>query len=475
MSAADLQAIPQSVPVNRLRSRLLVAGLLVVFGGLCLAGWYLYLYHAANRQLAAALAETDRLDPGWRLHDLEARRAVVPDAENSAPLFMLAWRWRPLPSGIVQLDEAVRAVPAPVQLDERQTEALRTEVGKAAALLHELRKTAALPRGRHTVTWTPSYIYTFLPHVDALNTATLWLRLDGFLRLQDNDLPGALASCRAIFSGARSLSDEPLAGCQTIRLEIGRSALHLLERVLAQGEVSGPALADFQRALEEEDAFPTILVSLRGQRALLDAFMGSVQTGDVWVSRLRKLVNANPNQGIVMVLDDKEIAGMLAGSIPRNRAMLLRRMNDLVEIGKQPFERQIAELQRVADSPAAEPAFLGCSNQLAGLLARYVPLSRAELRCAAVALAAERYRLDHGRWPEAPAQLVPDYIGQLPSDPFDQAPLRYRRLEDGLMIYAIGPDGRDDGGALGKEGLAAPGTDLGFRLWDVPRRRQSVR
>jgi hypothetical protein len=39
------------------------------------------------------------------------------------------------------------------------------------------------------------------------------------------------------------------------------------------------------------------------------------------------------------------------------------------------------------------------------------------------------------------------------------------------MIYAVGPDLVDNGGKLHLS--ANPrGTDLGFRLWDVPARRQ---
>jgi len=31
----------------------------------------------------------------------------------------------------------------------------------------------------------------------------------------------------------------------------------------------------------------------------------------------------------------------------------------------------------------------------------------------------------------------------------------------------LGPDGQDNGGALSREYRPAPGTDIGFRLWDL--------
>jgi len=34
----------------------------------------------------------------------------------------------------------------------------------------------------------------------------------------------------------------------------------------------------------------------------------------------------------------------------------------------------------------------------------------------------------------------------MPLDPFDGAPLRYKPLAKGYVVYSIGPDGHDDGG-----------------------------
>jgi hypothetical protein len=47
----------------------------------------------------------------------------------------------------------------------------------------------------------------------------------------------------------------------------------------------------------------------------------------------------------------------------------------------------------------------------------------------------------------------------------DGEPLRYRALEDGAIIYSVGPDGQDNGGKLGK-GPNKGGTDIDVRLWN---------
>jgi hypothetical protein len=81
-----------------------------------------------------------------------------------------------------------------------------------------------------------------------------------------------------------------------------------------------------------------------------------------------------------------------------------------------------------------------------------------------VAVAVERYRLKKGKWPVTLSELVP-------LDPFDGKPLRYRLRGDGVTVYSVGVDGKDDGGNIDPSKPLAPGTDQGYRLWDVKHRR----
>jgi hypothetical protein len=72
-------------------------------------------------------------------------------------------------------------------------------------------------------------------------------------------------------------------------------------------------------------------------------------------------------------------------------------------------------------------------------------------RAAAVRLAARLHQLDHaGRMPATWDDLVPKYLPAVPRDPFAPAaaPLRFIRRADGqLIVYSVGRDGVDNGGA----------------------------
>src|SRR5262249_48152133 len=94
----------------------------------------------------------------------------------------------------------------------------------------------------------------------------------------------------------------------------------------------------------------------------------------------------------------------------------------------------------------------------------------ANMRCAIAALAAERYRQEHGAWPATLAEIAPNPLPESWTDPYDCNPLRYRKLADGVVIYTLGPDGQDNGGNLSRKAPIQTGTDLGMRLWDADLR-----
>jgi len=154
-------------------------------------------------------------------------------------------------------------------------------------------------------------------------------------------------------------------------------------------------------------------------------------------------------------------------------AELLGMLNDLVENAKGPIEDQQdgarAVAERAKQSRAILPRLLVPAMEKVTEAHRR---SRAQLRCAEVGVAAERFRLKHDRWPEGIAELVKDgLLKAVPADPYDGKALRWRRGPQGVAVYSIGLDRVDNGGNI-VPNITQPGADIGFRVWDVTARRQ---
>ena len=74
-------------------------------------------------------------------------------------------------------------------------------------------------------------------------------------------------------------------------------------------------------------------------------------------------------------------------------------------------------------------------------------------RLVVTALALERYRGRHGRYPDSLADLVPELLKVPPVDFMDGQPLRYRPTEDGhFVLYSVGLDCVDNGGQMRRPG-----------------------
>jgi hypothetical protein len=97
------------------------------------------------------------------------------------------------------------------------------------------------------------------------------------------------------------------------------------------------------------------------------------------------------------------------------------------------------------------------------------------LNCAITSLAMERYRITNGKWPRKLDELVPEYLAKLPTDPFNGESLLVGTIPGGLVIYSVGPDLQDNNGLVDDLNPLKEGTDIGFRLWEVPMRRQPAK
>ncbi|MFO8008122.1 MAG: hypothetical protein R6V05_10340 [Candidatus Brocadiia bacterium] len=137
----------------------------------------------------------------------------------------------------------------------------------------------------------------------------------------------------------------------------------------------------------------------------------------------------------------------------------IRAIAEALRVLKRPLREQLTwatELSRDWRPPWMQA-------ELAGIVTTRVHVV-ARLRVGAAAVAAERYRLRHGSWPESVAELVPAYLDAEPQDPFSGGPVSYRSTPTGMVIYSIGGDLTDNGGASGTDG------DITFTLIDPLRR-----
>ncbi len=471
---------------------LVVMAICVAILGVIVTSARYILLHIAWKRTKAIIAALDKTDPRWRFREIEADRKVIPEAVNSAVPGLEAERLIPITWPRTRAVVSVEGSKIPkdqenpililcgdnptLHPDESQLSAIRAELMALAPALVEARKLVDMPEGRYAVAWAINPLETLLPHAQQSRNVARLLRLDAILRVHDGDGDAAIDSCRALLNVGRSLGDEPLAITQLVRIAIETLAVRSVEHVLAEGEPSDEALAAIQALLEAEESEPLLRIAARGERATLNELYVRLVSGEV---------TSKGVPPIVQWLYGEAMATHAWGTI-------LEEMETAVAVADAPLSQQQAMIDSWGQGLSARSSEGTLQRfdrlllpAMSHMVSSYVT-SRARLRTAVVAVAAERYRRKQGRWPESAEQLTPWPLSRVPGDPHTDEPLIWLRSGGGLAIYSTGPNLIDDEAALEQDPPAPPdpakgsqpskpywnNKDIGFRLRDVSSRRR---
>lgn len=463
------------IPTRRWALRV---GVILVAAYGTLVGITAYDDQRTRREWADACAEADRLDPGWRWDELLAALPAVPDGRNSAEYVASAARLTPAVANttglkIANVEVGIKKTPPCRRLSAQVTAAVQKLLADAAPALSEADRIADCPAGRITLPGSPVVQGNVPAGYDFLTVARSLLYPRLVLRVEQGDADAALDDVRLIVSVSRPLADCPTLLNNILAAAVRFHAVRGVERVLAQGEPSPAALDATRRLLEAEAGRPLLLAAFRGERACLEDTLRALDDGRLTRDEVAwSMLLADPRQWTHWPPADRWLNRLTGRDLRRAKAVaLVRHHTRVIEWLKESPDGLTAH---DAEWAALRAGMTGAAKVMADYLSRYVDDLRtheAQFRCAVAALAAERFRRDTGRWPATLAELVPTYLTAVPSDPQNLEPLRLAHRSDGIVIYSVGPDGADDGGAIATDG-AKKETDVGIRLWDVARRRQ---
>ena len=410
--------------------------------------------HLVDRELARAIAVADRDDPYWRMNDLLAHRAAVPEAENAAIVVSNAAKLLPRGQTFTAANwkknrDGLKATPANVRLDDKLVESLHGELNECHEALLVARTLAGYTRGRYELQVTPNIIDTPLPQGVRINEIAWLLTADSAMRAHEHDLEGSLDSCRAIFGASRSLGDEPFAISQLVRVSKGIEALAAIRRVAAQGEPSDRALARIQELLLDEMDQPLMLFGLKGERGTWVEIVRRIGAGEVTLGELSNdLSKFDPHARRDPVTPWSKLY------FDHQQAVMLEWMNDAVFIERQPYAQRLRRWYKWEGRFHVKQYSIAFWTQLLPLKlfpAVYACFFgaiqfRADLGATAILVAAERDRRKTGKWPESIAAIDQSILANAPGDPYSGQPFHFERRAGELVIYSVGLNLKDEKG-----------------------------
>lgn len=322
-------------------------------------------------------------------------------------------------------------------LSENVRAALARHVAANAQTLELLHAAADIGPSRYPVDFRKGYAITLSHMGDVVNKAEFLAAVELAHCAETGDAAGVVRSTRTSLAIASSLAAEPWGLSQINRVTCLSLALRGLARAMAQVTFTDEQLVTLDElvaAAYRPEAWARAAV---GERCVAIAAYEDPDRLDPdalgpglpprFVNRLCKEVGIADRGGIIdLDLIDRYLH---ARELPCPERLAVARVIDA--------DREALPKMYLIARLLGWPARMSVHSEL---------MEMALVQTARTALAVERYRLAHDTWAKALADLVPTYLDEVPVDPFDGEPLRYKVLSPGFVVYSIGRDDVDDGG-----------------------------
>ena len=278
--------------------------------------------------------------------------------------------------------------------------------------------------------------------------------LRALVRASNGDADGAVDSLICMLKMLRTLDDQPVMICFLVKVACTSLASMDAKTVLETSQPSDSAMGRLQEAFLAADpprSMERVMLTERvlGLEIMRDTLAGSVSLG-------------GPRDTTTNLSGQFPASGFW--SRPMMQHMAVGYLQDSARFVSNAGKPWPDALMAIRSSGEARSTF---GQIVAPPLAKMCTLTAravADSRCTAVAIMVERYRRTHGRLPETLADLVPEYVRSLPVDPFTGKDLLYRHDERSYVVYSVGEDQTDSGGAVDPDEQHKQPQDNGIRI-----------
>ncbi|MHB1157573.1 MAG: hypothetical protein ACYC26_12145 [Phycisphaerales bacterium] len=323
------------------------------------------------------------------------------------------------------LSDPMSQIPAPC------LEMIEEYVAPNRPAIARLAEAAKLPDARYPADFSRDPL-AIVPGVGMVRTANHLLGTEALIAIERGDADRAIEMIEASAGLANSLRDVPAVVEQLVRYGCLDVAVKMSERLACLVKMNDGQLRRLMAALGGARGGLDLERALAGETAgTSEALLHFEKLGEVsWIQEMKAR-----GSGLA------DLMGL----------HYLQTMRQVVAIQKMPTEERLGELQKIYVQLEVHPTSNMPTRIIVPGYIRVVLLNLrtiARLRAAMTAMGIERYRLAHGDWPTDWKQFVPEYVSEATGiDPFTGGSLEVKMDEKRLLVYSVGEDLADNGGA----------------------------
>jgi type II secretory pathway pseudopilin PulG len=430
-------------PTRRWRKRYL---LILPIAGIALSQWI----SASARNSGLARLKTSGYPT--TVADLDRWYAAVAPADNLAGPLMRA-------SGSLRFKADNKAPPIPFVANMRSDEIpdspippetltyWRTALTANAEAWPALAEARSRTQSRYPINLNLGF-NTVLNHLAPIKQLAQACALRALVAAEEGKTDESTEALRDILLCRRSLLPEPILISSLVGYALDATAFNAMGLCFSRARFTEPQLASIGEDLRQIASSNHIHRALVGETLMgATAFKTPPHALGVFPPPTGTAANLGGNLMFAVL--------RITGVLPADEAFYLRSMETMLgaclTLDSTSLD-QADQLQNDINAALAAPTgkLKIYSRMLLPALGKAIHKAaedQARLRLAQTAVAIERYRRAHENQPPTDlAQLVPTYLPEVPSDPFDNKPLRYAVKGSGYLLHSIGPDRIDQNG-----------------------------
>ncbi len=285
---------------------------------------------------------------------------------------------------------------------------------------------------------------TLLEYTQNSRQAARILLLDAHVAAHRGDDARALQDVRAMFALSDALRGEPVLISQLVRIAIHAIGCDTVDKLLPHCDWDDDDLASLETAIGTAEFSKEATRALYGERVLLLTELDRMTLGPL----------RGDSKQTALDFFDQSIA-----AFDGTPAEIFQYRDQINAFSNQRQKGLMAVDSIVLQLlPAVDAVIVATAR------------ATARQRFTNAAIAAKRYRLTQGQFPESLSAIPPELLGPTGEsasklvDPFDGRPLRYRVESSRIVIYSIGSDEVDDGGDCVEKPDAPAPPDMGIVL-----------
>jgi len=247
------------------------------------------------------------------------------------------------------------------------------------------------------------------------------------------------------------LKDEPILISQLVRIACDQLLIECVKSISDSKSIPVEKANLIMSELSAHKDVEPFIKCMDGERLIyMGWFSEKILQGNMSLKALRAI------SGIDILREDPLIAKMFS-------SLLLNLYRPIFKKDYTCYLTLISKIQDNYNIPYYKVAEKIRNNPIERQIPRYCVLTRisipaldvmqegfakyqAEIDICRTGLALRIYRVKNGDYPEKLESLVPDFLKEVPIDPFSGENLKYYRYERGFKLYSIGPNMQDDFG-----------------------------